>query len=399
VWLSLLLIALLPSAARAQMPDPRMMHGQAIPAGELATGTVTVRVVRQALGNNVAGAEVELHGAGDVRRTTTGADGRAQFEGVPTGARVHARATIDGESLASNSFVVPASGGVRTILVAGLNVQRSAPPATGQRGTGAGLHLGNNTRVAVEFQDDTITVFYLLELINDTGAPVPLTSVLVIELPDAAVGTSLFEGASPLAAARGTRVTVSGPIPPGVTEVPIAYRLEQWDERLTIEQRFPVPLDDVALAIQRLPGMGLESAQAQSVRDASLRGQAFLIASGPGIPAGTPLVFTLTGLPHRSSFPLYTALGLAAGIVLAAIWLIVRPDALSQRTSRQRALQTQRTAKLHALAALDADHRAGRVEASRYQSDRTALLAELEQIYRELEGQAFGPRGGRGLAA
>ena len=43
------------------------MRGQAIPAGELPAGGVTVRVVRQAVGNNVAGVSVELHGAGPVR--------------------------------------------------------------------------------------------------------------------------------------------------------------------------------------------------------------------------------------------------------------------------------------------------------------------------------------------
>ena len=106
----------------AQMPDSRLMHGQAIPAGELAPGGVTVRVVRQMVGNNIAGVDVELHGAGEVRRATTGADGRAQFAGVPVGSRVHARAVVEGERLESSPFDVPAAGGVRTILVAGLGL-------------------------------------------------------------------------------------------------------------------------------------------------------------------------------------------------------------------------------------------------------------------------------------
>ena len=91
-------LCIVPSA-HAQMPDPRLMHGQAIPAGELPAGSVTVRVVRQMVGNNIAGVEVELHGAGDVRRATTAADGRAQFGGVPVAARVHAVAVVEGERL------------------------------------------------------------------------------------------------------------------------------------------------------------------------------------------------------------------------------------------------------------------------------------------------------------
>ena len=95
----LLALVLMTAPAAAQMPDPRAMHGQAIPAGELPGGSVTVRVVRQALGNNVAGVSVELHGAGPVRSATTAADGRAQFTGVPPGSRVHAIAVVDGERL------------------------------------------------------------------------------------------------------------------------------------------------------------------------------------------------------------------------------------------------------------------------------------------------------------
>ena len=37
-------------AAAQDMPDPSLIHGRAIPAGELANGTVTVRVVREAIG-------------------------------------------------------------------------------------------------------------------------------------------------------------------------------------------------------------------------------------------------------------------------------------------------------------------------------------------------------------
>ena len=44
------------------MPDPSLIHGRAIPASELGDGTVTVRVVREAIGNNVAGQQVQRDG-------------------------------------------------------------------------------------------------------------------------------------------------------------------------------------------------------------------------------------------------------------------------------------------------------------------------------------------------
>src|SRR5262245_52092367 len=43
----------LSSGALAQnMPDPSLINGRAIPAPELQNGTVTVRVVRESIGNN-----------------------------------------------------------------------------------------------------------------------------------------------------------------------------------------------------------------------------------------------------------------------------------------------------------------------------------------------------------
>ena len=38
--------------AQINMPDPALIHGRAIPAPELPNGTVTVRVVREAIGKN-----------------------------------------------------------------------------------------------------------------------------------------------------------------------------------------------------------------------------------------------------------------------------------------------------------------------------------------------------------
>ena len=116
------LAAMAGNPASAQMPDPRMMSGQIMPAPELAAGTVTVRIIRQAIMNVIPGVDVELHGAGDVRHATSGSDGRAVFTGVPAGAHVHAVAVVDNERLTSIEFDMPAAGGVRTILAAGVGV-------------------------------------------------------------------------------------------------------------------------------------------------------------------------------------------------------------------------------------------------------------------------------------
>jgi hypothetical protein len=401
------LVLVLSSVAFAQMPDPRAMHGQAIPAGELPAGSVTVRVVRQGLGNNVAGINVELHGAGPVRTAVTAADGRAQFSGVPPGGEVHAIAVVDGERLESLAFEVPRAGGVRTILVAGLGLgsagstppPASAPPVTAPS-TGAApgeLAFGGNTRLAIEFQDDTITVFYLLEIVNP-GAPVALEAPLVFALPQEATGATKLEGGSPLATVAGNEVSIAGVVPAGVTAVPIAYRIERWDATHTIEQRFPLPVAQLAIGVQRLPGLAVESAQATSVREASLSGQAFLIVTGPRLAAQAPLRLALSGLPHRSRLPLTIALGLAALVALLGAYLSVNLPA-DRAVARRQALETRRRRGLAALASLEADRAAGKVADTPYADRRARLLADLERVYGELDALERPPDGGQGLAA
>jgi len=388
--------------AYAQMPDPRLMHGQAIPAGELAPGGVTVRVVRQMVGNNIAGVDVELHGTGEVRRATTGADGRAQFAGVTVGSRVHARAVVEGEQLESSPFDVPAAGGVRTILVAGLGLGSGGvatqPPPRIAAGDPARLSFGNNTRFAIEFQDDTIAVFYLLEIVNATGAPLGLATPLQITLPEGATGASALEGASPLVAVTGRQVTIAGPIPAGVTPVPLAYRLESWAAREEIAQVFPLDIAQLAVGVQRLTGLTVESAQASNIRDATLGGHAFLIASGPALAAGTPLRLTLAGLPYRNPWPRYLALALAAVVAGAGIWLARTPRSRDDNR-RRTTLEARRAKGLAGLAALDADYRAGGIAEAAYQRQRAGLLADLERVYAELDAGGRPPDGGRGLAA
>lgn len=404
--LCLWLVLVLSSLVHAQMPDPRAMHGQAIPAGELPAGSVTVRVIRQALGNNVAGVTVELHGAGPVRTALTAADGRAQFSGVPPGGAVHAVAVVEGERLESIAFEVPRAGGVRTILVAGLGLGSAGstsppvsapaapPPATAAPGA---LTFGNNTRLAIEFQDDTITVFYLLEIVNP-GASVALEAPLVFALPEEATGATKLEGGSPLATVAGNEVSIAGVVPPGVTAVPIAYRIERWDARHTIEQRFPLPVAQLAIGIQRLPGLAVESPQAASVREASLSGQAFLIATGPRLAAQAPLQLTLSGLPHRSRLPLTIALGLA--VLVAAVGVYLSMNRPADRTAaRRQVLETRRRKGLAALASLEADRAAGKVADTAYADRRARLLADLERVYGELDALERPPDGGQGLAA
>jgi hypothetical protein len=405
--LTLLIATLCTATAGAQMPDPRQMSGQVLPAGDLPTGSVTVRIIRQTMANAVQGITVELHGAGDVRRAVTAAQGRARFDGLPVGARVHVVAVVDAERLESIEFSVPPAGGSRTLLAAGVGAGRPAgvaaaeAPAAADAGTGrAGeaLVLGADTRFAIEFQDDQLTAFYLLEIVNRSSTPVSPAAPLVIELPSESSGGALMQGGSPNASIAGSRVSIAGPFAPGVTQVPVAFRLESWPSEWTLTQRFPLPLESVAVAAQKLSGMTLASPHATTVRETSFQRIPYLVATGNGLAAGTPLTITLRGLPHRSVVPLSLALTIAAGLVLWGLWA-ARTALRPEEAARRRQLEDRRRRGLSALAALDEQQRAGAVDGPRYMDKRTVLLRELERVYRELDAMGDLPGGDQGLAA
>ena len=72
-------LAIAAGAFAQDMPDPSLIHGRAIPAQELPNGTVTVRVVREAIGNNAPDQQVSLTVGGRTRTATTDEAARRTF--------------------------------------------------------------------------------------------------------------------------------------------------------------------------------------------------------------------------------------------------------------------------------------------------------------------------------
>lgn len=109
--------------------EPGQMSGVPLQVGDLPPGIVVVRVIRSSFQDNVTGQAVTLRvGAGArVLTAVTGADGRAQFDGLSVGERVQVRSTVGAERLESQLFDLPKEGGVRLVLVAGVG----APTALG----------------------------------------------------------------------------------------------------------------------------------------------------------------------------------------------------------------------------------------------------------------------------
>jgi hypothetical protein len=363
---------------------------------------VTVRVVRESIGNDLPGQSVTLTASGRGRNATTDAQGRAQFTNLPMGQEGRATVTVDGEALQSDPFTIPTSGGLRVILVAGIakaaerkaaeaSQAAAAPPV---RGT---VVIGGNSRILTQFSDDALQVYYVLEVINSARSRVDIGGPLVFDLPPGTSGATVLEGTSPSVTVAGNRVTVTGPFASGTTQVQIAYRVLYTGDTVRLEQAFPVPFQQVTFGAQKIGAVSAASPQFTETRDVTTQdGKVYALGSAPTLAAGTPLVVTLTNLPHHSRVPRYVALGLAVAVLGFGVWLATRtrdlPDA--------RSLGERREQLLKELTQLELRRRDGAVSAERFATRRRRLMADLEQIYGELDASAAGPQGGgEGVAA
>ena len=77
-------------------PDPRQMSGMPLPDQALPDGTISVRVIRGSLSNNVLDHPVELRQGDVVETALTDAEGRATFLTLNPGQRGQASTELDG---------------------------------------------------------------------------------------------------------------------------------------------------------------------------------------------------------------------------------------------------------------------------------------------------------------
>jgi hypothetical protein len=401
----LLLTALLTAApAFAQvMPDPSIIHGRALPAPELPAGTVTVRVVRESIGNDAPGETVRVSIGGKTITATTDAMGRAQFNSLTAGQEGRATATVDGEAMESQPFSVPTSGGLRVILVAGIakaaerRAQEAAKAAAAPAVKGA-VVFGGNSRVLMQFDNDALQVYYVLDIVNNARFRVDVGGPLVVDLPPGATGAAALEGSSKAGTVSGSRLTITGPFDAGTTPVQIAFRQNYGGSTWTLEQRWPTTFEQVTVGVEKVGGLTMSSPQLPTTSDVTADGgTVFALGRGPALAAGQPLTVTLTNLPFESPTPRYVALGLAAGLLALGAWMGFGGG--SRDVSRQ-TLMNRREALLQELDQLDGKRRDGSISADRHAARRQRLLIELEQVYGELDQSPAGPQGGgEGVAA
>jgi len=372
-------------------PDPRQMSGIPRPDPQQAPRSVSVRVIRGAMTNNIASQPVELFVNGKPQTVDTGQDGRAQFENLPPGSRLKAVTVVAGESLESQEFTAPGAGepGIRLLLVAtgGGAAAASAPAVTGE------LTIGGRSRIVIEPGDENVRVYYLLEILNNQSAPVNPSSVFMFDAPKEAQGTTIMEGSPKEATVSDNTVRVQGPFPPGETFVQVGFALPAPDGSVEIAQAFPATLDHLPVMVKKLGGATtLSSPQIDRQQEMPLEGESYIVGVGDRpIPPGQTITMTVGGLPHHSATPRWIALGIVLVIALAGVWAGWRSVDPKDRTEVRKQLIARRERLFQDLARLEADARKGKGDQSKYAARRADLVAALEHVYGALDTDDAGP--------
>ena len=381
--------AQVPSASGARMPDAKAMSGVPLPTGDLPAGTMTVRVVQGAMDKPIAGITVEI--TGGVRRET-GADGRAEFSGLPLGSTVKATAVVGSEKLESQDIRLPSNGGIRVALVATdpelekrAAEDRRLAEGPAQRGT---VVIGGESRFVFELGDGGLNVFNLFQIVNTARVPVDTGGPIVFDLPAAAEHTAMLEGSSDRAVAIGKRIEVQGPFTPGTTMVQFAYTMPYSSDRVTVRQVMPAQLAQLTVIVQKVGNTHVVSPQMTQHGEREAGGQRYILGQGPAVAAGTAVEFNFSGLPNAPAWPRNVALFLGVSILIAgAAYSLGGRTGRSGSGERQR-LEARREKLFDELAVLEAGHQAGRVDPAHYASRRQQLIASLERVYAALDEEA-----------
>jgi hypothetical protein len=372
------------SSAQFQMPDAKEMSGIPRPVDDLPAGSISVRLIRGSLSNNIPNHPVQLRVGDRVLTVRTDDAGRAQFDRIEAGAAVKASADVDGEHLESAEFQAPSSGGIRMLLVAtdkskGPATHPDAPPVSGQ------VLIGAQSRIVVEPGDEAVTLYYLLDISNTARVPVNPPGVFMFDMPKEAIGTTIMRGSTDKASVTGPRVRVQGPFPPGNTSLQIGCELPAGTGTVNITQTFPANLEQFAVIVKKAGETVVRSPQITRQQEFPADGEIYIASTGGAVPAGHPISIDVSGLPHHSRAPRSIALALVVGIAIVGLWSASRPSDTSEEAAERKRLVAKRDKLLNDVVRLEQDHRNGRMDEGRYTTRRQELMAALEHIYGALD--------------
>ena len=369
--------------------DFKQASGIPRPVDDLPAGTISIRVIRGDLSNPIVNHPVELRVGDDARTQNTDAEGRAEFLVATTGT-VRASTVVDGERLESQPFPAPGAGAVRMLLVASDKEAAARAAEEAKNAVTGPVVLGRESEFVMQPGDESVTVYYLLEIVNAAQTAVHPPQPFTFDVPRGAQGAAIIEGPEGKAVVKDRTVLIQGPFRPGKTTVQVAYALRANTGSIEVEQRFPVELEHLAVIVRKLGDAKLTSPNISRQQEMPADGQTYIAAAGDkAIPAGQLITLNVSGLPHHSVVPRYVALSIAALIVLIGIVALRRPVEGSEgdaRAAERKRLIARRERLLQDLVKLEQDHRRGRLDAARYGERRQALMEALEHVYGALDG-------------
>jgi hypothetical protein len=211
----------------------------------------------------------------------------------------------------------------------------------------------------------------------------------------------VLEGSSKLASVSGARVRVQGPFPPGQTVVQVGFDLPASSGAVEVSQTFPALFEQVAVIAKKVGNSVLNSTQLDRRQEMPAEGEVYTVAGGSALQPGTPLVFSITGMPYRSRAPRWITLTIAGAIILVGVWAARKPADPAERRADRKRLIGRRDKLFQDLVRLELDHRQGRIDQARFETRREDLVRALEQIYAALdtEAESIGPSGRPGVGA
>lgn len=363
-------------------PDPRQMSGLPLPDPQLPDGTITVRVIRGQLTNNVLNHPVELHQGDSVVTSDTNAEGRATFLTLAAG-QVYAVTELDGERIESQRFPIPGRGGIRVMLV-GAAGDASIPAMPVQSGR---VRFGGDSRILVEMGEETVEVYYLFDVINERTAPVEPPEPIVLDMPPGAVSVTILPDSSPRTASEGPRATLPGPFQSGMTPLRVAYILPYSGDRLTISQRVPADLEAFLVMVEKWGAMDVASPLIARRTEDAIGESSYIFAAGPLVAEGETFTFELSGLPHHSRLPPTVAVGLALTILGVGVWGGLTPVDTRADTDRRLSFEGNKAALFSDLVKIERQHRAGKIGKTKYGTRRAELVVALVRVYEELDAE------------
>ena len=369
-------------------PDPRRMSGIPLPDPQLSTGTISVRVIRGQMSNNVADHPVELTQGDELVTVNTDADGRATFLKLDPGSSASVSTVHDGVRLDSQQFSVPNQGGIRLLLVGEdvANVTSDEVVLPGE------ITLGSESRIAVELGEESVTVFYFLDIMNWQDVSVEPRSAVSVSVPEGAEGTTVLRESSPRSRVDGTTVSLPGPFAPGMTPLRMAYVLPYSGDRLAIEQQFSADLEALLVVVEKWGDMNIVSEQisrrADMGPDAIGGDTTYIFGAGSRVQAGVPVAFEISGLPHHNRLPATLTLALSGVMLFAGILGAMSGVDDSVENSNFQRLEAKKNRLFQELVKLEYQRRTEKVGITKYSSRRATIIAAIEVVYRDLDAEA-----------